>query len=655
MFRKLAFSGAVAVLALLLPAAYAQVPGGGGIPNHSPLGSTLRPIEKTIWHVFGKVTNVHGEPIRDATVHVDIGYGGVYIRDLTTDVQGLFRTDYTLDAETYKRLAVSVTVDREGYRTAREFVDFGDGGKTWEINVTMREANEGADDLQADALVNTLAPQLRALLASDPSVSSDRKDLERGLRDFLDDHDAVKAIPSLDKVAKKLPECGNCQTLLGLAMLSAGSWTSANNGLAAGAKLAARQSNKTQQALNLIILGALENWRGAYDKAAGWFMQAKDLEPNNGFLLQELGRTLVFQKNWEAADLYLAKAIANGASPEAKLLRTRALMEEGDPEAAQAQLKDYLGKKEIREFPLPVRTLYAQVETRLNLETYAKVKSLVSEPLPNLVKAFPELKGLQPAAPGQNELAMILANTGKAVEAFFTNFPNTISVEQIHEERLGKDGKVKDSLDQKFQYLLLARPERWGLGLEEFRTDSHGERAGPTGLNAGLMLTSGFASASLLFHPAYQRGADFRYLGHQTLNGRDCYVVAFAQKPEKAQMVERFNTDESTVLVLFQGVAWIDAQSYRIVRLRTDLLKPQQSIRLNRQTTEITYDPVRFKQVASAMWLPSDVAVTVEWKGKTFRNVHHYSDFKLFNTETKDKVQHVDAPQDATDDQPPKS
>jgi hypothetical protein len=203
---------------------------------------------------------------------------------------------------------------------------------------------------------------------------------------------------------------------------------------------------------------------------------------------------------------------------------------------------------------------------------------------------------------------------------------------------------VKDALDQKFQYLLLARPEKWGLGLEEFRTNNRGERTAPTGLSSGLMLSAGFASASLLFHPAYQSGASFQYLGKQLLDGRPCHVVAFAQDPGKAQMYERFNADKDSVLVLFQGLAWVDAENYRIVRLRTDLLQPQPQIRLRRQTTEIKYAPVEFKQVAAAMWLPSEVAVTVEWKGRTFRNLHKYSDFKVFNTEFKEKVRPADQP-----------
>ena len=118
-------------------------------------------------------------------------------------------------------------------------------------------------------------------------------------------------------------------------------------------------------------------------------------------------------------------------------------------------------------------------------------------------------------------------------------------------------------------------------------------------------------------------------------------------------MVERFNTDQESVLVLFQGVAWIDADTHKIVRLRSDLLAPQPRIRLERQTTEINYEPVQFKQLAEAMWLPSAVDVTVQWKGRTFRNSHTYSRFKLFNTEVKDKIQKIEPPAPELPPSPP--
>jgi hypothetical protein len=71
--------------------------------------------------------------------------------------------------------------------------------------------------------------------------------------------------------------------------------------------------------------------------------------------------------------------------------------------------------------------------------------------------------------------------------------------------------------------------------------------------------------------------------------------------------------------------------------MRTDLLKPLPKVRLVRQTTEIHYGEVHFKQIPLAFWLPREVTVTVQWKGRVFRNSHRYSDFRLFNVETREK------------------
>ena len=47
---------------------------------------------------------------------------------------------------------------------------------------------------------------------------------------------------------------------------------------------------------------------------------------------------------------------------------------------------------------------------------------------------------------------------------------------------------------------------------------------------------------------------------------------------------------------------------------------------------------MRFTEISAPLWLPRDVTVTVEWKGKKFRNLHHYSHYKLFQVETKEKL-----------------
>jgi hypothetical protein len=632
-------------------ALWSQAPGGAAMPNPALGNQELEGdrIHQT-WHIHGKVTDLKGQPVRDASVRVDPGLGLKFVKQLTTDVQGQFKTEYTFDMSTSTSLSLTVLAEREGFHPARKFVDFGTGDKTWEIDVLMRPDTDSGDDLPVETLISALAPPLRKSLEGSAAISGARKDFERGAEAFLDNHEPAKAIPSLNRVVKRYPDCIHCLRLLGFAMLDAGDWDGATHQFVEADKLISSKdsgASDSDKANSLLIVAELENWKGQYAKAAGFLMQAKDLDPKNALVLQELGRTLVLQKNWEAADQYLAKALSAGASKEALLLRTRALLEEGDPEAADAALKEYVGTVSLKTLPVPVRRLYDEVDSRMNLQAYSRVESVVTQPLASLIQAVPELQGLQPAA-SQDDLVSILKKTGENVKAFFDSFQNTASVEQIREQRLARDGKVKDSQDQKFQYLLLARQESWGLGLEEYRTNFHGDRTAPTGLESGMMVTSGFASASLLFHPEYQAGATFRYLGQQAHNGRACQVVAFAQTPAKAQMVERFNTDDGSVLLLFQGLAWIGADNFKIARLRTDLLQPQTKIRLQRQTTEITYDPVQFKQVASALWLPSQVAVTLQWAGKTYHNEHRYSDFRLFNTQTQEKIHEM--PEAATEE-----
>jgi len=628
------------VISGLLPAFLWPQP--GRMPTN-PAMPSIRNVEKHRWHIFGQVVDFKGEPIRQANVHIDLGYGMKLIRDVQTDFQGRFSTEFELEFTTFKTVVAKLSVDREGYHAAREIVDFGNGDKTWEITITMREDTGDTEELAEESLVKELGQKLKTGLDTEKSVGAGRKDLERGIQELLDRQEPLKAVDSLNDATKKAPDCVDCRMLLGLARLEAGGLNGAAREFTEAMKGADAKNNNLQRARLNLIFGVLEDWKGEYAKAAGFLMQAKAQAPNDALMLRELGRTLILQNNFEAAEECLGEAIRAGDFQEAKILRTRALLDEGDTSAAAAQLKDYMGKRSPSEFPIPVRNLHTEILARQKLESSSKVSSVLNQPLPTLAAAIPELRSVEPAA-NQDQLAAILGNTGQDVQAFFQNFSNTMSVEQVREARLGKKGETKDLMEENFQYLLLAKSEKWGVGLEEYRTDKHGDRTGSKGLDAGFMLTSGFASASLVFHPSYQSGASFRLLGRQTVAGHPCYVVAFAQRPEKAQMVERFNTDQESILVLFQGIAWIDSSSYKIVRLRSDLLSPQPTIRLERQTTEITYQPVQFRELASVIWLPSQVAVTVEWRGRTFRNSHTYSRFKLFNTEVKEKRGNEPAP-----------
>ena len=257
-----------------------------------------------------------------------------------------------------------------------------------------------------------------------------------------------------------------------------------------------------------------------------------------------------------------------------------------------------------------------------------KTKSMLNWSVAEFEKAMPELTGLEPAE-NQEPLTTLLEKTGQNVKSFFDGLPDITAREKIELKRLD----WTQYRTEEFNYLDLPRPVPNGVGMEEFRTNAAGKRAEPQSLEHGFV-TKGFTSMAIHFHPLYEAESVFRYLGNQSLDGRSAAVVYFAQTP-KARVKQGLTTDIRSLQILIQGLAWIDSNSYQIVRMRTELLVPYDDPDLRGETTESRFEAVRFKGVPQDFWLPEDVTVTLDWRGMVFRNHHHYSQFELFHVDSR--------------------
>jgi hypothetical protein len=265
---------------------------------------------------------------------------------------------------------------------------------------------------------------------------------------------------------------------------------------------------------------------------------------------------------------------------------------------------------------------------------YVNARPLLDYPLHDLLRAAPELQGLEPTV-NQDELAFILGKAGKVTEDLLGSMPNLISREDVTQEKLRAPGSVKNHHRLKFDYMILTHGRDANVALDEYRAGPDGSPLEAQGLEEGYMLTRGFAAVWLYFLPPIQSEARFRYLGQQTNGGLRCYVVAFAQKPGWATITGTVVCEGRSVCTLYQGIAWIDEASFRIVRLRMDLLAPRPDIGLERQTTELHFGETRLPQTVSPLWLPQKVVVTTAMNKQVFRNVHRYSGYRLFKVETK--------------------
>jgi tetratricopeptide (TPR) repeat protein len=609
-------------------------------------------IPQRHWTVEGLVKDLNGDPVPGAKIVVEPLNGGSEERPLQSDVQGRFYTEYSLNADLTKDLKVLVVASKKGYLKAHETVQFTGVEKPRAIIITLRDPQPDADLLSQEDLIPALTSRLKNLGTADGLSAKSEKDYARGLEDFQVRNRPDHAIGPFSKVVERDPGCVDCRAMLAVADLASGDWDSANRDLEEAVNTSVKD-RKAGRPEPLVLYGVLESWRHEYGQAAAYFAEALKYTPKDPLALQEAGRAELMLQKWPAADSYLAQALAAGAGPDARFLRVKALLNEDATDEARAQMALFLNGRDVKNMPIGVRELYTEVQQKKKVEvTYAKLKTEVEEPIDYLTRTTPELKSLRPAA-DQAPLAGILSAVGRNVEESFRSFPNTSSVEEIHQEKLSRRGKREGYLDQKFYYLCVIPEQSWGPGFSEFRGSVGAEQGQPAGLKDGFMLTSGFTSASLIFHPAYQAQSTFRYLGRQQVDGVDSYVLAFAQIPMKSKLYGTFKSSDSLVTTFTQGLVWVNPQTYQILRLRTDLLKPLPEVKLERQTTDIDYGEVRFKGVDGSFWLPKDVTVTVSWASRNLRNKHEYSGFKVFNVASIEKTSKPNAPaQQASQQQP---
>jgi hypothetical protein len=292
----------------------------------------------------------------------------------------------------------------------------------------------------------------------------------------------------------------------------------------------------------------------------------------------------------------------------------------------------------------PASALRALPSQQENEDTYhSNAYTLIDLPLPELVADLPELRGIKPAA-GQQQLPTILRRVGTSVEQLYQKLTSFAAAEQLTQEQYSYDGRLKSTRQSRLGCLFIVNHDLPSATVQEYRTDARMRRVGFTGVEEGFNSTMNSSSMWVLFYPENQSGTAFRYLGEQASNGRDLYVVGFAERPGKAAVRLRVYAQGRSAVLLCQGVAWIDPASFRIVRMRLDLLEPRLDVGLERQTTEIRFGEVRAPLGSAALWLPREVTVTTIYNERLYRNRSLYSNFRFFVVKSKIVPTHPSPP-----------
>jgi len=585
------------------------------------------------WRISGKVLSLSREPLAATTVELETTGAVSGRKTVETNLQGIYQFEITLKkAAQVPYLKATLTVKKNGYLEGRETLHMNPGDVGSGINIILEKPESKDDQLSIATLTSMLAPRLQTAAAK--NCSGGIAEFTRGYEALMGEKKAEEALERVAQSASNVPDCVESQLLLGLALLNAGHWGGVMRQLENTDIIAGLLEVKSPE-MDL-LKGSIEELRGSLSAAAGFYKKVLETEEQDMFALLEMGRIALMTKQWAVADQFVGKALAAGAGDEARLMQIRAMLELGEVISAAEEMESYIAGRNIRNFPVAVRSLHTRLQNQLLLLSGGGIQSVINQPIAEFTEVAPELQGLQPAE-NQDLLEELLDKVGKGVEAFFRNIPNSSSIEKVRQERLKKDGKVTDALDQEFIYLMLAgNKDEPGMGIEEFRSTKDGHDAEREGRKQGFMLTTGFVSSPTIFHPAARNESTFRYIGTQRMDDRDFHVLAFAQRPETAKMTITFNTDRESALALRQGLAWVDAETFQIRRLHTWLLNPLLRIRLLKLTTEINFKEVLFAGQSTPLLLPETVDIQVDWRGRFLHNRHHYSDYMIFSVNAVD-------------------
>jgi len=245
------------------------------------------------------------------------------------------------------------------------------------------------------------------------------------------------------------------------------------------------------------------------------------------------------------------------------------------------------------------------------------------------------LAGTTPASPEAQKLTDLLARTAAQTAVFLDQFSDVKCTEQVRQEKLGKDDKVELKEDSTYDYLVILTNAGGELNLSESRIPV--KQAKRDRRNTSMLLSNGFATLFLIFHPYYAAAFKFTLAGEDSFAGRTLQKVTFQHITGMKSPAALALRGREYPLEL-SGTAWIDAETGSIAKLEAGIADTLQDVGLKSLDSEIDFSPVSFSDSKQVYWFPTQARVEVETPKQHWRNLHQFTSYKKFSVTTEEQV-----------------
>ncbi len=227
----------------------------------------------------------------------------------------------------------------------------------------------------------------------------------------------------------------------------------------------------------------------------------------------------------------------------------------------------------------------------------------------------------------------LLARTSQQTAVFLQQFSEAKCTEKVSQVKLYPNGKVERTAESSYDYLVILTNNGGELNLSESRLELHPAKVDKQ--KTSLLVSNGFATLFLIFHPYYSASFEFTALDDETVDGTPVRTIAFRHiRGTKSPAALSLRGREYPLEL--SGKAWVDPRTGSIVKMTATIGSSMEDVGLKAMESEVTY--AAFHSQGNTYWFPAKAVVDVETPRQHWHNTHMFSYYKLFSVDTEEKV-----------------
>ena len=230
--------------------------------------------------------------------------------------------------------------------------------------------------------------------------------------------------------------------------------------------------------------------------------------------------------------------------------------------------------------------------------------------------------------------SQVVSAAGQRMKELVENLRTLDAMEKVEHFRVDSFGSRGRQETRTFDYEVNITLSKSGaFVLNEYRNGS----ADPSQFPARIA-TQGLPAMALVLHPVMISDFDLTCEGLGQWNGHPAWQIRFEQRADRPSRMRAYVIEHRSYAVPLKGRVWLDAATYQVQRLDSQLLKLIPEIGLTQERMAIDYGPVQF-QTHKELWLPLHADVYWERRRQRYYRRHTFSDFKLFGVESAQEIQ----------------